>query len=369
MLSTQYTDLAPPMPGHVYLVAHSTTAVRYRIPEDWKGKIVTISSTTDDLFILLGSANVMIESAEVAQLVSTPEVLSPNWGSGQLIPAGSSVPLFVPSDSTITHFAVDSSGATGKWCATVASGGPTFGEPLPATLGAPLIFQDAGHYRSLTVDSGAVTVSAWRSRSSGYVFSAANKPDLLTAVGVGASMIRPAVEFVTGSSESLQCTDSTLAAALGGANPFTLYFNARRGATGAAHTIFSVGTTGSDNGRWDVTYDASDDIVITRVTSGGSSAASTYATTINGANTVLITFDGTTHLLWVNGTSQALAGGPATGNVGTTTKATVGARAYNTSTIGQYANAQISDLMVFPECFTGEKLTMFQDWIRRRAGL
>jgi hypothetical protein len=369
MLKNQYGDLALPLPGQVYTVAHSTSAARYAIPPTWRRKIVNFTSVTSDLYVLFGTAGVMIESAEAAQTVATPEVLSSNWASGCLIPAGTTIPFAIPDDPYVTHFAVDSSSGTGQWSACVASGSPGFGEALPHQLGAPLLWLDAGYRSTLNVDSGAVTVAGWKCRTNGYEFTeASNKPDLLTAAGAGASLIRPAVQFVSGSSEKLISNDATLAAALGGVRPFTLYLNTRRDATGAAHTIFSVGTAGSNNGRWDLTYDASEDIVLTRVTSGAASTTSTFATTINGSNTILITFDGATPLLWVNGTSQAFSG-TAAGDVGTTTKVGIGCRAYNTSTADQFASVEICDAMVFPEAFTGAKLAQFQGWIRRRAGL
>lgn len=371
MLSQQYDDLAPPMPGHVYLVAHSTTAARYVIPKDWRGKIVTFSSSGADLYLLLGNANTMIESAKVAQVVTTPEVLAPHWGSGFLIPAGTTIPIAVPDSKDqplTTHFVVDSSATVGQWCACVSSGAPGFGEPLPPMLGNPILWLDAGRRDLLTVDSGAVTVAAWKCRVNGYEFTEASaKPDLLTSAGAGSGLVRPAVEFITGSSEKLITTNATLAALFGGTNAWTLFLNTRRGATTAAHTVFSVGTAGSNNGRWDLTYDASEDIVVTRVTAAGASTTSTFATTINGANTILITFDGATPLLWVDGTSQALSG-TAAGDVGTTTKVTVGCRAYNTSTADQFANVQVSDVMAFREALTGDKLNQFQAWARRRAG-
>lgn len=361
-----YQYLAPPLPGQSFLVANSATAARYAIPPQWKGKIVTFSVTTDNLYVLFGSANVMIESAEVSTVVS--EVLASNWASGQLIPAGSTLPIYVPDDDTVTHFAVDASGATGQWCACLSSATSTPGEALPAELGKPLMWLDAGKRSSLTVDAGAVTVPSWKDREFNRPFAeTTNKPDLLSAAGVGAGLLRPAVSFVAGSSEKLVCTDATLAAALGGTNPFTLWMNVRRTVTGAAHTIFSVGTTGTNNGRWDFSFDASDDIVITRVTSGGSSTTSTVTATITGAYSMLLTFDGTTPLLWVDDTSTALTGS-ATGDVGTTTKAAVGCRAYNTSTADQFASAEICDMLVFPEAFTGEKLAQMRAYARRRSG-
>jgi hypothetical protein len=364
-----YTDLAPPLPGNVINAAHTETAYRRLIPPIWRGKVITVATSGSDLYFLLGNANSMIEKAEVAQDVATPEVLAANWASGALIPAGSTVPVYVPDDDTITHYVVDSEVASGRWSAWVSSGTPVYGEPLPAELQIqPLMWIDAGMRHLLTVDSGAVTVSNAKCRVTGVSFSeATNKPDLQTPAGAASGLIRSSLDFITGSSEKLVCTNAALAAALGGANPFTLYLNTHRGATGAAHTVLSVGTDGSNNGRWDVTYNASDDIVITRVTSDGASTTSTFATTINAANSILITFDGSTPLLWVDGTSQTLTG-TAAGNVGTTTKVALGCRAYNTSTADQFANVEICDALVFPEAFTGEKLEALKGWIRRRSG-
>lgn len=365
----QYYDLAPPMPGSNYLVAHSLTAARLKIPDHWRGRIVTFTSSGADLYLTLGSANVAIESAEVSVVVS--EELAANWASAPIVPSGASLPVPIPLDPRVTHIAVDSSVASGQWSAHVSSGAPIIGgEPLPKILDlAPLLWLDAGMRDLMALDAGAVTVNSLKCRQNGYAFTeGTTKPDLITAAAAGAGLIRPAVEFITGSSEKLANANAALAAALGGANPHSIYFNARRGATGAAHTVFSVGTGGTDNGRWDITYDASDDIVITRVTSGGASASSTYATTINGANSILIIFDGSAYSLYVDGTVQTLAGGPATGNVGTTTKVTLGARAYNTATIGQYANMQLSELLILPEAVSGEKLAALQGWIRRRSG-
>jgi hypothetical protein len=241
--------------------------------------------------------------------------------------------------------------------------------PLEKTLPPPLLWLDAGRRSSLD----STTVGAWRSRkpTSGMQFTeGTNKPALLDAIATGAAVYRPAVGFTAASSHKLISTDSTLAAALGGTNPFTLFIAARRTATGAAHTLFSVGTAGSNNGRWDVTLDASDDFVVTRVTSGGASTTSTYATTLSaGFYLFTLTFDGATPLYYQDRTSQALSG-TAAGDVGTTTKVAIGCRAYNTSTADQFAAAEISEVLVFGEAFsaTGEKLAAVHSWLKRRYG-
>lgn len=368
MLAEQYHDLALPLPGQTYLVAHSLTAARIKIPPHWRGKFVTFTSSGADLYVAFGSANVKIESAEVAVVVS--EEIAPNWASGDIVPAGASRPFPIPDDPLISHFCVDSSAASGSWSAAVSSGRPVHGGEVFdfSVLGKPLMWLDAGKRHRIDVTAGAVTVPAWYDWVGDNKFAeATNMPDLIDAAGVATGLIRPAVSFVTGSSEKLISTNSVLAAALGGVNPFTLAISFSRGATGAAHTLFSVGTAGSNNGRMDLTLNASDDIVLTRVDSAGNSTTSTVTATVSGAYSYVLTFDGATPLLWVDGTSTALTG-TAAGNLGTTTKVTVGCRAYNTSTADQFANAQICDVIVLPTALSGKNLTDFQAWFRRRTG-
>ena len=84
-----FDDLAPPMQGQCFLLAHSTTGARYQIPPQWRGAMVTFTSSGSDLYLAFGNANVKIESAEVSVAVS--EVLAANWASGVVIPAGSSL--------------------------------------------------------------------------------------------------------------------------------------------------------------------------------------------------------------------------------------------------------------------------------------
>lgn len=334
--------------------------------------MVTFTSSGSDLYLAFGNANVKIESAEVSVAVS--EVLAANWASGVVIPAGSSLSIPVPYERNrpyVTHFAVDSSAATGSWSAYLSSGAAPQGEALDtSTLGNPLLDLDAASKHIITLNSGAITVANWKCRVTGAEFTEASAPpDLLDPTATGSGVLRPAVSFVAGSSEKMTCTNSTLAALLGSSNAFTIMIAARRTATGAAHCLFSVGTAGSDNGRWDITLDASDDVVMTRVTAAGSSTASTYATTMSaGMYTILFTFDGSTPLLWLNGTSQSLSG-TAAGSVGTTTRIGVGCRVKNTSTNENFASAEISEVLVFGEAFTGLKLTTLQAWMRRRFGV
>jgi hypothetical protein len=367
VLQSQFYDLAAPVPGQVFSLAHSLTAATYAIPPQWRGKIVDFTSTGADLYVLIGDANTLIESAEVA--VSVGGTLASNWASGDIVPAGATKPIPIPEDPLITHFAVDSSVAAGQWSARVSSGNPAYwGEQLPAAVGSPLLWIDAGYRSLLAVDSGAVTVSSAKSRPNGYQFSEASaKPDLLTAAGSGAGLIRPALSFVAGSSEKLLCADAALAAALAGNVSFTLFVSLRRATTGANHTIFSVNTSGSANGHFDLAVDSSDDLVMTRVDSSGNSATATYTASLNTAYSIVITYDGTTNVLYVDGTADTFTASGTFATIGTPTHVSIGSRFIN-ATHDRYATMELCDLMLFNEAFTAPKLTALQDWVRRRTG-
>lgn len=365
MQSQLYMDLAPPVHGQVITIANSATAARYEVPPSWKNQMVTFVNTDSTMYVAFGDANVKIETAEVAIVLG--ETITPNWASGVPIPAGMSVSVPVPA--YCTHFSVDTAVATGVWSAYVSSGEPRFGEHLGIErIGKPLLWLDAARRETVTCDSGAVTVSTWRCRQNGYVFAeATNKPDLLDAAGAGTALVRPAVSFVAGSSEKLVASDATLAAALGSTNAFTLLIACRRAATGVLHTVFSVGTGGSNNGRWDFTLNTTDDPIVTRVTAAGASTTSTYATTINGMNVHVVTFDGSTPLYYLDRTAQTLTG-TAAGDVGTTTKVAVGCRAYNTSTFDQFASVELTDLIVWDKVLSDEDRVEVFAWAKRRYG-
>lgn len=362
MLPHLFTDLSPPAHGEIYTFAHTTTAFRRECPPDWIGAIVTINNYgTTELHIAFGDGGVMVGTGEYAAAVG--ETLTPNMASGYVVAAGTS--RDVPCPPNCTHFAADSLAASsGDWQAHRSSGTPVFEEPLDvATLGQPLIWLDAS--KRALFDS--TTVGAWTGRVNGVFSESSNKPSLLDASAVAADLYRPAVSFTAGSSHKLVCTDSTIAAALGGTNPFTLMIAARRGAAGANHTLFSVGTTGSNNGRWDFTLNSSDDPIVTRVTAAGASTTSAVATTIaSGEMHIYVwTFDGTTPLYWQDRVSTALTG-TAAGDVGTTTKVAVGCRAYNTSTFDQFATAQIPEVIVWSRAFSAGELANLHAWAKRR---
>jgi hypothetical protein len=367
-----YDNLAPGVPGQVFTRAHNTTAARFEVPPQWRqkgGAIVTFVSSDATAWVLFGGAGVKAVAAAVVTVVG--ETLAPSWGSAVPVLAGQAVPLPVLPEHT--HFSVVSSAASGSWTAYLSSGSPTYGEQLDTnTIGTPVLWLDAGlRGETITLNSGAITVNAWRSRvAPNYVFTEGSAyPDWLDMAAVSSGVIKPAVQCVTASSEKLVCTDATLAALLGGTNAFTLMIAARRDAAGANHTLFSVGTTGSNNGRWDFSINSTDDAIMTRVTSGGSSSTSTNTTNIasGDVNIYTWTFDGSTPLYWQDRTSTALTG-TAAGDVGTTTKVTIGARGYNTSTFDQYASAQIMDVIVFSEALTGDRLDRLHAWAKRRFG-
>lgn len=356
-----FKDLSPPVHGGVYTFAHTATAWRAECPPDWIDAVVKVTNQgTTDLYLAFGDGGVMVAAAAVATV--TTETLTANWSSGDPIPPGVTVEF--PIGPNCTHFAVDSAATGGNWTIRRSSGSPTFEEPLDiATIGKPILWLDASVRSS--VDS--TTVGTWRGRFNGSVTEASAKPSLLDASAVGAGLVRPAVSFTAGSSHKLVGSDATIAAALGGTNSFTLMIAARRGAASANHTLFSVGTGGSNNGRWDFTLNSSDDPIITRVTSGGASTTSAVATTIASGEMHLyvVTFDGTTPLYYQDRVATALTG-TAAGDVGTTTKFAVGCRAYNTSTFDQFATAQIAEVIAWDTCLVGEKLDKLHAWAKRR---
>jgi hypothetical protein len=271
----------------------------------------------------------------------------------------------------MTHFSVDSSGATGFWSVHVSSGSPAFGEQLDINnFGMPLLQLDASYRNLITTTAGANTITTWKCKATGAEFTeAAAFPDLLDATVTGAGMLRPAAEFVAASSEKMLCANTALAAALGGVRPFTLFIAARRTAAAANHCLFSVATAGTDNGRWDVMFDAADDFVVTRVQAGGSSATSVHAATFAaGMYTVVITFDGIIPRLWVNNTSRALTG-LANGDGGTPTRLGLGCRVRNTSTQENFAAAEISEVVIFGEELPTAKLNNLLAYARRKYGV
>ena len=368
MLRELYDDVCPPGQGEVFGLATSATAARYRVPPTWPGNMVTFVSLTDNLYVLFGGPGVKVDAAAVSATIATGEFICSDHSHGFIVPAG--VPMTWPVGENISHFSIVASGATGKWCAAKSSGSPNLYSPIPPNLD-PLLYFDAANRRSLNLTSGAVTVDTWKSLGRlGINAIPGNKPDLLDATATSSGLITPGVSFVSGSSESLSITDATIAAALSGGNPFSVFLAVRRTAAGAAHTLLSLGTTGTDNSRWDVTLDASDDFVFTVVDSGGTSATYTYTATYSaGFYLLTLTFPGTSApSFWSDRTTQTLTAGGTLGSTGTATKLTIGARAYNTSTIGQYASAELGAIIIADRAWNTAEVDALHLWAAHRFG-
>ena len=333
----------------------------------WVDHMVTITSQNSDLFVVFGDANADVAAAEYAQAVS--EVLAPNWASGFIVAAGSSATF--PCAPEFTHFAVVSSAAVGAWSACRSSGHPTFGERFPALSwgsDTPDLWLDFGDYKSLAVSSGIASVTG-RAPARAVFAEGTNKAAINDAAAVGAGLMRPAAAFTAGSSHKLVCTDTAVAGMFDGVDPFTLFIPVRRGATGAVHTIFAVGTDGSANGYWNIALDASDDVIVTRVDSAGASTTSVYATTV-GTTPILLTyvFDGTTSTLYVDRASVALTGN-AEGDLGTASKVVLGARIINTGTYANFATAELPEVIAFSRALGTADLATMHNWLARRYGL
>ena len=370
MLSELFTDMCQPHSGGIYTVAHSATVARYQVPAEWRGNLVTLVSQTADLFISFGDGNVKVGAAEVAQAIG--EIISPNWGSGFVIPGGSSLTFPVALD--FTHFSVVSSVASGVWTACRNSGAPTYGERFPklsTQVDSASLWLDFGDFKSMSAAAGIASIVGREIVGIGRpIFAeATNKPALNDAIAAGAGLMRPAASFTAGSSHKLVCTDANAAGMFDGTDSFTLFIPVRRGATGALHTLFSVSTDGSANGHWDLTLDAADDVVLTRVDNAGASTSSAYATTI-GTTPVLISLVYTPAAvsMYINRASVSIAG-LATGNLGTASKITVGARLINTSTYSQFATAEIPEIMAFNSALSTADLATMHAWFGRRYGL
>lgn len=359
-----FEDVSPPAAGENYKLTHSTTAARYKCPPEWLGQMVTFSSAGSDLDVSFGDAGVIVAAASRSK--TSGEYIAPNHASGLTVVAGGTVSFPVPNDAT--HFSVVSSDTTGSWTAFRSSGTPNYGAPLNLLKLADF---DASVKKSVITDSGAVTVTSLKSIVGGYEFTPGNKPDWLSASAVGTDMVQPGISFVAGSSESLKCTNAELAEALSAGNPFSLFFAVRRTAATAAHTLMSVGTDGTNNSRWDVTLDASDDFVFTVVDSGGTSITYTAADTYSaGVYLLTLTFAGNAApTFYKNRTATALTPSGTLGGLGTADHVTIGARAYNTSTIDQYASAEFARILLFSRVLSALEVDTLHTWAAHRFGV
>jgi len=326
--------------------------------------MVLFSSLGSTLTIAFGDKNVKV-AVDVASK-TTGEYLAPLYSAGLEVGAGQAISFPVPKNCT--HFSYVSSDTTGNWRAVKNSGSPMLSSPLPLALD-PAVHFDAALGDTVRVTSGAVTVEEWKPRTvsshmAGASFIAgANKPDLFDATQVSSDLTTPAISFVAGSSESLVCSNTTLAEALSGGNPFSVFLAVRRTAATADHTLLSVGTAGSDNGRWDITLDSSDDFVFTVVDTGGTSATYSVAATYGAAiGLYTLTFAGdAAPTFWKDRVLTSLTAGGTLGSTGTATKVTIGARSYNTSTIGQYASAQIAEIIIADRVWSAAEVGLLHE--------
>lgn len=370
-IETQFFNPAFARTGNVWSLAHTATAARFVIPPEWRGKYVTFCSQTSNLFVVLGDAGVTVDAASVS-LAALSEVLVARYSTGFPVLAGQYVTAYVPTreeDLRITHMALDSDGATGNWYAWI-SDNPQSAEALPRGI-VPSLWLDASLYESFTFSG--TDVATWTSREGrGYVFSeGTNRPVYTAGSATSNCNGRPSVAFTAGNSDKLVCTDANLCAQFDSTGAYTVFLAAYRGATGANHTAFSAGTNGSNNGRHDLTFDAaSDDYVVTRVTSGGSSNALTYATSLTAAYRLFTyTYDGNgTGAMYLARASVSTSGSNS-GDVGTLSKVSLGCRGYNTSTYDQFLTGEICELIAFDRLLSSQDLTLMHAWLQRRHGV
>ena len=168
MLPQLFEDVAPPTTGHVYTFADSATPAQYKIPADWKGQYITITSSTNYLLVAFGDQGVSVAAGEVASSVaatstSTSQLCS-NWASGSVVPAGGSRSFPIPK-TDVDYFSIVSGGTGGYYSIEVSSGTPNRrGEILPSSLQAPILWLDAGTRSRIITTAGAITVAAWFAR-------------------------------------------------------------------------------------------------------------------------------------------------------------------------------------------------------------
>jgi hypothetical protein len=87
-----------------------------------------------------------------------------------------------------------------------------------------------------------------------------------------------------------------------------------------------------------------------------------------GAAVALLTYtyDGAGgNALYVNRTSQSLTGS-ATGDLGTLSTVTVGARGYNTSTVNQFLTGEVYEVLAWNRVLSSTELAELHAWADRR---
>lgn len=355
----------PPIAGSVVSRAHSTTAARYEIPTDWRDNYVTVYSETDTLYIAFGDGGVMVSAQAVSQV--SGETIAPNAGTGIPVKGDTFQPFYVPPEAT--HFAVDSGSATGSatWIAYRSSGAPhMFGEPMPVEIGGQIMWMDALSYNSVSQSSGVVS---WRSKekvTGGHAFvETTNKPEWTNAVST-AALCRPTIKFTGASSHKLVSTSEELCAALSDSGAFTLALAFSRAALGTLETLFSCGGSAS-SGRMAISINASNQLVIQRHDLTETATTSTGSTVVTAAKHLLVvTFDGTTPLAWLDRVSESLTG-TATDSIETITKCAFGCRAYASN--DQFFTGEIAEAFLWPKAFSSAEVGFLHAWLKRRYAI
>lgn len=365
--------VAQPLHGKNWHFAHATTAVTYFVPPTWRGKWITIASSAADLFLTFGDAGADLKSSGVSAAIavgaSEPKYAVPAWNAGEVVLAGTYRDFYV--EESATYWCVVSSAASGNYYISVTSRAATEQAPPVGDM-RPAMWLDVSAYPTLAFNSTDVT--SIRCRVANYLFSEpTNMPAYVAGSAETMLNARPTASFTAASSDKLVSTDAGACALLGGTSAYTLVIGCTRGATGAAHTLFSGGTTGSNNGRFDITFDASDDVAITRVSSAGASTTSTYTTTVAGAPTThLLTYayDGNGgNTLYFDRTAVSLTGSAA-GDLGTLTKLSVGCRGYNTSTFDQHYTGKVGFALLYPRVLNATEVAKLHgEWAVYQVGV
>jgi hypothetical protein len=99
----------PPTESKVFLKATAATVQRFKIPDDWKGKYVTITVAGEDVDLLFGGSTVDVTLNQVSTVAS--EAITYHAKTGERFFAGQSRNVVVAADKT--HFAYIAAGATG----------------------------------------------------------------------------------------------------------------------------------------------------------------------------------------------------------------------------------------------------------------
>lgn len=117
-----------PTEAGVYARDNVATAELCEVPDNWKGRFVTIQAIGQDVYILFGDSGVV--AAVATRSGKSTNALTRADGASWVIPAGQSISRRVPkryknaagADLEVSHFSFISSAASGHWCAFVDDG-------------------------------------------------------------------------------------------------------------------------------------------------------------------------------------------------------------------------------------------------------